>query len=79
MYRMFQTISYYFNIWNLEKLLTKGPNYIKVRSISFNKTFTEITTSLDKCIGNLINKSKCNFNNFNQWRNMILEKIDLKI
>ena len=61
------------------KLLTKGPNYREPRSTNYNKAFAEITTGLDNYIENLASKTKCNVNNFHQWKKVILEKINLKI
>ena len=40
--------------------------------------FAEIATGLDNCIENLTSKAKYNVNNFDQWKKMILKKINLK-
>ena len=62
----------------LGKLLCKGPNYGEPRTTNFNKAFAETTTGLDNCIENPVSKTKYNANNFDQWKKMILEKINLK-
>ena len=49
------------------------------RSTNFNTAFAEIATGSDNCIENLASKTKYNVNNFDQWKKMILEKINLKI
>ena len=59
----------------LGKLLSKGPNYWEPRTTNFNKAFAETTTGLDNCIKNPVSKTKYNFD---QWKKMILEKINLK-
>ena len=59
-------------------LFAKCPTYREPRSTNFNEAFAEITTCLDNCSENLANKTQYNVNNFDQWKKIILEKVNLK-
>ena len=59
----------------MESLFPWEPRYREPKSTNFNKDFAEITTALDNCT----EKAKYNVNSIDQWKKMILEKINLKI
>ena len=62
----------------LRTLFTKCPTYREPRSTNFTEAFVEITTGLDNCIENLVNKTQYNVNNFDQRKKIISEKINLE-
>ena len=62
----------------LRTLFTKCPTYREPRSTNFIEAFVEITTGLDNCIENLVNKTQYNVNNFDQRKKIISEKINLE-
>ena len=60
-------------LWTLEIV-----NYREARSTNFNKAFALIKAGLNNWIEYLASKSKYNVTNFDQWKKMILVKINLK-